>query len=414
MSSRWINLFQTLLLAGFVSLDQAAPLSFNTALDIAEHQSPGIASNEALIRATQSAVIPASALPDPKLVAGVDNYPVSGTEAGRFTSDPMTMQRFGVMQEVPNANKRQARNEVALANVEVAEAQRRVARLKVRREAAVAWINRYYLERKLSLFDELARENQMLADVIKAQTASGRGPVADAVLSGQEAVQLADRRDDLSRDLAKARAALRRLVGGDADESLAGSPPVLNINGDQLQQHLHQHPELRAFEAETRRAEAQVREVDSTKHSDWSVELDYQRRAPQFGDMVSIQFTFDLPISPSTRQDPLIAAKQQELSRIDADREGMLRDHANELANELADYAALASQLERAHQTALPLAQEKVELLTASYKTSKVDLSAVLAARRDLIDQRLKIIDLENQRASMAAQLYFAYEESLQ
>jgi outer membrane protein TolC len=36
-------------------------------------------------------------------------------------------------------------------------------------------------------------------------------------------------------------------------------------------------------------------------------------------------------------------------------------------------------------------------------------LTTVLAARREVVDQRLKIIDLEAQRSAVAAQLYFAY-----
>ena len=130
--------------------------------------------------------------------------------------------------------------------------------------------------------------------------------------------------------------------------------------------------------------------------------------------MISVQFTFDLPISPSTRQDPLIAAKQQELARIDAEREDMLREHTNDLDDSLADYEALSRQLNRANQTVLSLAQEKVDLQYASYKAGNSDLTNVLAARRELIDQRLRVIDLENQRDAIAAQLHFTYGETAQ
>jgi len=92
----------------------------------------------------------------------------------------------------------------------------------------------------------------------------------------------------------------------------------------------------------------------------------------------------------------------------------MLRDHTNELENDLADYQTLTRQLERANQTALPLAQQKVDLQYAGYRSGKSDLTTVLTARREIVDQRLKIIDIEAQRTAMAAQLYFAYGEDLQ
>jgi outer membrane protein TolC len=401
-------------MGALIASAHAAPLSFNAALDLAERQSPSLAANAAQIDAAQSAAIPAGALPDPKLFIGVDNLPVTGADRGQLNRDFMTMQKIGVMQDIPNADKRKAREEVAEAGIGVAAAQRKITRTKLRRDAAIAWLNVYYVERKFALFDELDQENKTLSAAVKAQIGSGRGPVADAVMPRQEAAQLADRRDDLARDRAKARAALRRFVGTDANEPLAGEPPLFANEADSLRHQLHRHPELQAFAAETRKAEAEVHEADAMKHSDWGVELAYQKRAPQFSDMVSVQFTFELPIATAHRQDPLIAAKQAELTRIEAEREAMLRDHANELENDLADYAALTRQLERAEQTSLPLAREKVELQTAGYKAGKGDLSAVLAARRELIDQRLKTIELDAQRAAIAAQLHFSYEEAAQ
>jgi cobalt-zinc-cadmium efflux system outer membrane protein len=414
MSLRRISAALLALLAGMSGLAQAGPLSFNAALDIAERQSPNLASNRAQIQAAQSSAIPAGALPDPKIFAGIDNYPVSGPDRGRLNADSMTMQKIGVMQDFPNSAKRQARVAVAEASIGTAEAQRQVERLKLRRATALAWLNRYYLERKISLFDSLDKENLFLSDAVRAQVASGRTQAADSVVPKQEAAQLADRRDDLIRDLVKAKANLRRYVGPEADEPLVDALPVLNIDAEHLRDHLHKHPELQAFVAETRKAEAEVREAQAMKKSDWGVELAYQRRDARFGNMVSVQFTFEIPVSPSTRQDPRIAAKQQELYRIYADREAMLRDHTNELENDLADYQTLTRQLERANQTTLPLAEQKLDLQYAGYRSGKSDLTAVLTARREIVDQRLKIIDLEAQRTATAAQLYFAYGENLQ
>lgn len=39
-------------------------------------------------------------------------------------------------------------------------------------------------------------------------------------------------------------------------------------------------------------------------------------------------------------------------------------------------------------------------------------MTVVLAARRELIEQRFKLIELDYQRASSAARLYFAYGEN--
>ncbi len=395
----------------------AAPLSLNTALTIAEQNSPELTANSAQIDAAQSASIPAGALPNPKIYAGLDNFPVTGSEAGQLNRDNMTMTKFGIMQDIPNAAKRRAQVDVSNAKVGVAQAQRPITLLKLRENTAIAWFNRYYLERKIALFDSLFSENKLLAQTVHAQIASGRGQVADAVLPQQEAAQLEDQRDDLNRDLSKAKSALRRYLGAQSgssldpsrDQQLTQDAPELPINAEQLHQHLHHHPELQAFAAESQLADAKVEEARSLKKSDRSIEFGYYHRAPQFGDMIGVQLTYELPIFSSHRVDPLIAAAMSEQADIDAQREVMLRDHTNMLENDLADYAALNRQLERANSTELPLAQQKVTLQLASYQAGKADLSSVLMTRRELIEQRLKIITLENMRAVTAAQLYYAY-----
>jgi outer membrane protein TolC len=73
----------------------------------------------------------------------------------------------------------------------------------------------------------------------------------------------------------------------------------------------------------------------------------------------------------------------------------------SELESDLANYAALERQLARVHQEWLPLAQQKVDLTTASYQAGKTDLTAVLTARRELIEQRFKLIELDNLRSML-------------
>jgi len=85
----------------------------------------------------------------------------------------MTMRKVGLMQDVPNGGKRESRAAAAVADTERARAERRVSILMVRRDTALAWLARYYLERRGALFDELDRENQLFAQSVQAQFAGG-------------------------------------------------------------------------------------------------------------------------------------------------------------------------------------------------------------------------------------------------
>jgi len=392
----------------------AAALTLDEALQLAENNAPSLTAQDAKIQAASSAAIPAGELPDPKLLLGVQNYPIGGPDRWSIDQDFMTMQMVGVSQEMPNSAKRKARIEVADAAIDRAAAERRVERLKVRQATALAWINSYSVERKDALFQDFYKENRLLADTVRAQIAGGRAQPADAVTPKQEAAQLEEQQDDLIRQRAQARAALKRWIGPAANDKPVGRLPEWPVEASGYSHKLQHHPELAAFAPMTREAQAKVREAEAEKQSDWSWELDYQRRGREFGDMVSVQFSWDLPLFPDSRQNPKIAAKHAELNQLEAEREALSREHTQQLEDQLADYDRLNRAVHRTQDSLLPLAKEKVELSMASYRSGKGDLSSVVAARRELIEARLKQIDVEEQRALTSARLYFAYGESAQ
>lgn len=392
----------------------AAALTLDDALQLAETNAPSLTAQDAKIRAATSAAIPAGELPDPKLLVGIQNYPIGGPDRWSIDQDFMTMQMVGVSQEMPNSAKRKARIEVADAAIERAAAERQVERLKVRQATALAWISSYSVERKDALFQDFYRENRLLADTVRAQIAGGRAQPADAVTPKQEAAQLEEQQDDLIRQRSQARSALKRWIGPAANDKPVGSLPEWPVEASGYSHKVQHHPELAAFAPMTREAQARVREAEAEKRSDWSWEVDYQHRGREFGDMVSVQFSWDLPLFPDSRQNPKIAAKHAELNQLEAEREVLSREHTQQLEDELADYERLNRAVHRAQTSLLPLAKEKVELTMASYRAGKGDLNSVVAARRELIEARLKQIDVEEQRALTSARLYFAYGESAQ
>jgi len=405
-------MLKCILFASFLAvagLVRAEPLSFAAALEIATRSSPDIAVQTTSVEAARSAAIAAGGLPDPKLAVGIENLPVTGADPWSLTRDFMTLRKVGLMQDLPNRAKRQAQTASAQANIARAEAERRVGVLTVRRDTALAWLNRYYLERRGALFDELERENQLFARAVQAQLAGGRGMPADAVGPRQEAAQIADRRDELGAEITRSKAALSRWVGAAAEEPLQGEPPGLTLDSQHLREHVHEHPDLAVYVPMTEMAQAQVHEAEAARRPDWGVEFAYGRRGSAFGDMVTLQFTLDLPLFPRTHQDPIIQARRQDLARVESERDAMLREHTQELEGDLAEYDVVTRQLSRLREVHLQLAREKVDDQFASYSAGKTDLTAVLQARRELIEQRLKEIELEQKRAAAAARLYYFY-----
>ncbi|MES2819923.1 MAG: TolC family protein [Pseudomonadota bacterium] len=389
----------------------AMALTLDQALALAEREAPSLTAQAAKVQAARHATVPAGELPDPKLTLGVQNLPAEGDDLGRFDRDSMTMQMIGLMQEVPSRAKRRARVEVAEAGVLSAAAQERVERLRVRRQTALAWIAALAVEQKLALFATLYVENDLLVKAVRASIAGGRGQPADSVTPRQEAALLAEAEDQLLQSRAQQRAALRRWIGPRAEEALSGRLPNWPVDAEHYRHSLQRHPELALFAPMTEAAQAEVSEAVADKQSDWSWEVAYQKRDPAFGDMVSLQVSVDLPLFQDARQTPRIAAKQAMLSQLQAEREAAEREHAQQLADDLAEYQRFDRALRRSQTLLLPLAEEKVALTLAGYRSGASELASVIAARRELIETRLKHIDFEQGRASASARLHFVYEE---
>lgn len=217
------------------------------------------------------------------------------------------------------------------------------------------------------------------------------------------------RRDELRARRAQAIAALRRWIGAAADSPLTGAAPDWPISPEALWHGLHQHPELAAFAPKARVLEAESAEARAAKKPDWGLELTYQNRDEQFGDMVSLQVSFDLPLFAASRQNPQIAAKHAEQLALDAEREALLREHAAQLETELAEYQRLNNAIERQRDVLLPLAEEKVALTLAAWRGGQGSLMELVAARRERIDAGLNMLAFEGERRQWAARLHYSY-----
>jgi len=389
----------------------AAGLSFERAQSLAIERAPMLAARQASVDAAVQLRTSADQLPDPRLLAGIANLPISGADRFSLSAEPMTMSNIGLMQDMPNGAKRAARALGAEARAERERALLEAERLGIRREVAQAWLMRYFSERQLAQFQALEVENRLLLDTVASRVAGGRAIPADATMARQEALALADRRDELARERAKAMATLARWLGGEASLPLAGGPPPLQVEAAALQRSVEQQADLRVFEPMLRMTNAEVQELEAAKKGDWNWELMYSKRGSAYGDMVSFQFTFELPFWAGQRQDPQIAAKQKEVERIGAERDDLARRRREEIDLQLAELDELARKLDRLGQAAQPLANERVALAMAAYEGARGDLGAVLVARRERAELGLRAIELEARQYALRARLNYLISE---
>ena len=92
----------------------------------------------------------------------------------------------------------------------------------------------------------------------------------------------------------------------------------------------------------------------------------------------------------------------------EAERQDRLRQLRQELSADLAELRRLERALDRTKETLLPLADEKVRLTMADYRSGKGELTAVITAREELLEMRLRLVDLASNRSLTNARLHFS------
>jgi cobalt-zinc-cadmium efflux system outer membrane protein len=409
MRSAWL-ITVSAMLAGAA---HATPLTYDAALRLADQSAPSLQAKATDVEAARSSAIAAGRLPDPKLRLGLDNFPVSGPPAWRFGPESMTMATIGLMQEVPNGAKRRAARERAAADIGAADAGRDVEARTVHLSTALAWIDLYYAERRLAALDQIDRALAPLRETAPSQLASGSVRPAQTVDADQLTAALDDRRADLVAAVGRARAELVRWTG-DPQADVSGDPPAPVVDPVALRAGLDRVPVLTAYDAMGRQADADLAAAKAEKRPDWSWEVAYQHRDPMWGDMVSVGATVSLPIFGSTRQDPVIAARAQNASRVRIEQEAARRSLAAQLDADLADHVMHHERLTRARTTLIPLAQRKADLETASYAAGTASLADVLGAFLGLAESRIDALEREAVVARDAVRIINTYGSDTQ
>lgn len=400
-----------ILLALIAPLAQAGepPLGLAEALSISEQRSSKLAAQSSTVSAASEQVGRSSALPDPKLRLGIDNMPVSGPDAYSLTSDSMTMKRIGFMQEVPNSDKRKARSERAAREQALESVSLDAQRAQLRQDTAVSWLDLYYAQRTRDALGEMVRQYELETETVSAAVSAGRISPAGAVALRSALETARDRVLEQQRAVLRAQASFSALVGTAAQRPLGGAPDTsaLAHSPDAIVNGLETHPSLRVYKEREALAASEVAVATSGSKPDWSVEVLYGQRSPNFSNMLTVMFSFDLPIDTGKRQDRDVAARASLLERTRSESEEARRMHEAEVRTMIADWEIAGQRVRRFETVLLPLTRERTELALAAYRGGRGDLASVLEARRAGVETQIALLGAELERGRAWARLNY-------
>lgn len=390
---------------------QAQPLTLSEAVQRAVNESPELIAGQAEVVAAQALVTPAGQLADPELVAGIDNLPVTGPDAGAVSADFMTMRKIGLMQSLPGFGKRALRTQRARDAVNVARAEEVISTLEIKRQTAQAWIAAVIAEETLQQLNALKPAFEMQAQLARVGVSSNRVTAADA-LTAQEALGTFEDRFALANQaVQETRAELARWVPNETHRPLAPAPDFGELHDGELLATVHQHALLAAYDSRLGAARSEVALAQADRHPDWSVGLTYGKRGAPFSDMVSAEVRVTLPIFANSRQNPEIAAKRAQLRKIEAEREAQVRMHTAEVTRELAQWRTLKTRLANYQDALLPFAQQRARLMLSALQSGRENVPVVIEAQAAELDVQLKVLELRGELGRTWAFLTYLVEE---
>lgn len=391
----------------------AAPMTFGESLRLAATSAPSVKAAGERAEGARVAARTAKQLPDPTVEAGVQDFPVTGPDAGRFNRDDFTMTRVGISQPLPNLAKRNARAGRAASDIAAADAEARLEIRNVRAAAGMAWVDLHFAERRHQVIDKLADRVTDLVKTAPARLVLSRTTPSVALEPKQLEVLVADRRSALVAGAARARAELARWTGDPAPQATGPLPPHI-ADAAALKVDIDALPELKVREAAARQADADVRLARAEKRPDFGVNVSYGRREPNFGDLASASVSLTLPLFAGNRQDPLIAARRRDAEAARLDREATARELRAALDADLAEHAMHHDRFVRARDTLVPVALQRADLDRASYSAGALDLGSVLLSAFKAAEAELDAFDREAEFVRDGVRINLTYGEQSQ
>ena len=281
---------------------QQAPLDLDTALALAAARAPLLRASEAAAQAAREQAVAAGQRPDPMLRFGINNLPIDGPDRFSLTRDFMTMRSIGVMQEFTRDDKRSARAARFEREADTALARRDERLAALRRDTAMAWLDRHYLERMRELLLNQRDEARLQIEAAEAAYRGGRGSQADVFMARAQvgarsttASRQVDARiahgHDRARTLGR-RPTPRRPARRAARRQRARARRRASRNA------ARRLPAARRARTRDRQARADVAVARAERQRDWSVELMFSQRGSAVLEHGVADVSVPLPMGP--------------------------------------------------------------------------------------------------------------------
>lgn len=384
----------------------AAALDFHdprAVVDAALATHPTVTRMRAEAAAARERIEPANALPNPMLMAGLQNKQVDLRD-----DEMMTMYMVGISQTLVRPGKRDARRDAAELEALALEKEVDAARAEIERDVLMAWYELATADAQLSATAQVREMIDAVVAAARVRYEVGTGMQADVI---RAQLQGSDLDHETLRLRGTRRAAATRLL------SLLGMPTETNIPRVTIPENIDDlaidapaappadHPAILALEAEVERAEEEIRIARLDLRPDLDLEAQYGYRRMQ-RDMFSITARIELPLRSRQLVEPRV---REAILRRDAAKnriDELRRELTTAMVAAVVAHEEATSQMTFHDQVLVPQAQLAFESTLAAYQTGNAPFDAILTTETDYLRLRMQYFEFLGRHA----QAVVAYE----
>lgn len=343
--------------------------------------------------------IAATALPDPVVSVGINNFPIFDPSFSDFLP---TNKAVGVRQDFPNRAGREARAGEARAVAEQTDRIRAAQMATLRGELIALLHEKQRIERQRGFARQRNEKYDELTGVVEAEIDAGRPAVFRLAEIEAERAGVARVLVDLDRQEAGINARLIDLVGLVPATSAPPAAPT-DWSGDALAFHA-----VRVADAGIRVANHSVDGAKAAWRPNWGAQLTYQQResGANFAgdDWVSGMVTFTVPLWAERSQEPRLRAARADRASAEMRYQAAARSAAARYATEAAAWRAAEDNIAVLQRNIAAVEDEIAAQLTI-YESGVGDYAPIIDGELAILKLRADIAAEDARRAASIARM---------
>jgi cobalt-zinc-cadmium efflux system outer membrane protein len=372
----------------------AQPLSFAQAREMVLENHEGLKALRERRAAAEEAVRQASAYLNPEIEVETKDFGRSELEVV-LTQPILIGGKRGAAVGV-------ARREAEIAELEIQSLQISLEAELIRRFAPV--LSTY---QKLNLVDSMIEVSAGNIEAVRRLVEAGAIKEIDALRAELERDELSLERAELERSLAEAEMKLSELWGdvGSGFEGMRGSLPVtLSLATlKELGTAMERHPDVRMLDTQGLLAKAEMDQAKAEGRPELALSAGYLHEHEADEQAVIAGASLSLPIF--NRNKGAVAAKRHKMAAVEHEARLVRLERSTELAALYSEFEVSGRELNALSGDVLSKAVRIHRTLADFYVQGKTGILDVLAARGHLLELQMKIVDLTEERALVAADI---------